>query len=65
MIDPEGRLLEDLASARNYAVTAARQIISDDVLSGVLDLSGYVEVTDEIGNTMLIVRFEEAILRSI
>jgi hypothetical protein len=65
VIDPEGLPLEDLAAARNYAVAAARQIISDDLLSGVFDLSGYVEVTDEVGNTVLIVRFEEAILRLI
>jgi hypothetical protein len=65
VVDPEGQPLEDLASARKHAVTAARQLISEDVLCGAFDLSGYVEITDEIGDTVLIVRFEEAILRLI
>lgn len=63
--DPEGRALESIASARNHAVTTARAMISDDVLTGILDLSGYVEVTDDLGKTVLILHFEEAVLRVI
>jgi hypothetical protein len=65
VVDPEGRALESVASARNHAVTAARAVISDDVLTGVLDLSGYIEVTDELGGMVMVVHFEEAVLRVI
>lgn len=59
--DPEGRALENAASARDHAVIAARSIMSENVLTGFLDLSDYVEITDELGDLVLVVSFEEAV----
>ena len=63
--DAEGETLESVTSARNRAVAAARSVISADVIGGVLDLSGFIEVTDEQGRIVLILHFEEAVLRSV
>jgi len=61
--DPEGRLFETVAAARGYAVYAARSIMSGDVLEGIFDPNGSVEVTDERGNRVFTLRFDEAVVR--
>lgn len=43
------------------ANTLARQIIADDVMSGLLDLDGHIEVQDENGYQLFDVPFREAV----
>jgi hypothetical protein len=59
--DEEGLELADLAAARSSAFDGIRSMASDDVRSGVLDLNGRVEITDEAGSILEIVRFLDAI----
>jgi hypothetical protein len=59
--DEEGVALDSPAEALRLALTNARGLISDDVASGVLDLNGAIQVTDEQGRTLLILPFEEAV----
>jgi hypothetical protein len=60
--DEEGRELPDEASARVEAVKGIRSILSEDVLGGVLDLKGRIDVVEEgDARPALTVAFEEAV----
>jgi hypothetical protein len=63
LADEEGVMLDSAADALRLALTNARGLISDDVASGVLDLNGAIQVTDEQGRTLLILPFEEAVIQ--
>ena len=63
--DTEGQALANLLCARNQAVATARALICDDILGGILDLTGFIEVTDERQRVVLILHYEEAVLRVI
>ena len=60
-IDDEGRQLADLAAARECAELDARHMAAESVRSGHLDLSHYVEVTDEDRRPLFRVTFGEAV----
>lgn len=57
----EGWELADDATAAANATAAARSLIASDVLDGVLDLSGRIEVEDETGRVLLTVPFASAV----
>jgi hypothetical protein len=61
MEDEEGQQLSDPEHARAKAVEGARSLLSAEVLSGDLDLRGRIEVTDEKGEIIFIVDFQEAL----
>lgn len=60
-LDPEGRELSDLEAARLVAVEEIRAMLGEEVAQGLLDLRGYIEIADEGGQVLDVVRFEEAI----
>lgn len=59
--DLNGLELPDLAAVHRQAVAGARSLICDDIRQGILDLSGAIEVTDEEGETVLLLRFDEVV----
>ena len=61
MEDEEGQELSGTDQARSIAVEGARSLLSAEVLAGDLDLRGRVEVTDEQGEIILVVDFEQVL----
>lgn len=59
--DGEGKLLSDLKAVREFAVAAARDIMSNNIKDGELCLSHRIEVEDEAGRQVLILKFGEAL----
>lgn len=59
--DDEGEELADLNAVRNEAVESARELMADDVAQGRPSELRVFEVTDEHGNTVLTLPFEDAI----
>lgn len=60
-VDCEGKLLPDLASARESAKEGARSIMADELRTiGRINLSHWVEIEDENGD-MTVVTFGEAV----
>jgi hypothetical protein len=59
--DEEGLELTDLDEARASAVDGIRSLASQEVRVGLLDLEGRVEIADEGGTVLGIVRFPEAV----
>jgi hypothetical protein len=59
--DPDGMEIDDLDGLREAALTGARSIVSHDARSGVIDLSGSIEVADTQGRVVLVVSFADAV----
>ena len=59
--DKEGQDLPDLASARQAAITAARQLAAESVREGRLHLDHYIEIENEYGAIVARVTFREAL----
>ena len=59
--DDEGQDLASDDEARLYAITGARSLLSAEVLEGMLDLNGQIEVTDGGNAPIMAVRFAEAV----
>jgi hypothetical protein len=59
--DEEGQELSDTEQARSIAVAGARSLLSAEVLDGDLDLRGRIEVTDERGEIILVVAFDQVV----
>ncbi len=59
--DPDGTDLPNVDSAVEHAVSEARQIITESVRQGRLDLRHYIKVRDEAGETVAVMRFEDAV----
>ena len=57
----EGWALADDTAACESAVAAARSLIANDVLDGILDLSARIEVEDGQGQSVVIVPFASAV----
>ena len=60
-LDEEGLELSSETDARLQAIRGARSLISAEVLEGTLDLDGQIEVTDERNDSVMTVRFREAV----
>ena len=60
-IDEEGLDLFSETDARAQAVRGARSLMSAEVLEGMLDLDGQIEVTDALNGAVLTVRFRDAV----
>ena len=61
VVDEEGRVLPDLASARANAVKEARELMLDTVAEGRINLSHRIEIADESGAVVARVTFGEAV----
>ncbi len=61
LLDPEGCELADLAAVERCALTAARSIISADVLDGRLRLDMRIDVEDPAGAVVHRLPFNQAI----
>jgi hypothetical protein len=62
--DEEGIAHPDEAAARTFALAGARSLIAGDVVEGILDLSGRIDVEDEAGKLVFSLPFEKAVTRS-
>ncbi len=60
-IDEEGADHGDLAEVRAYATASVRDMMSDDVKRGVLNLGSRIEVEDEHGTVVLVLYYRDAI----
>lgn len=58
--DDEGIDLQDEAAARTMAMDSIRSIISEEARKGVIDLDGYIDVTNESAETLTRIAFAEA-----
>lgn len=59
--DEEGRDLADLTAVRTVAIAEARELITESVQQGHLNLDHRIEVRDELGEVVLVMRFGEAV----
>jgi hypothetical protein len=59
--DDVGCELPGLDAVRRRALEAARSLIADDVQCGLIDLVGAIEVTDEMGEQVLVLRFADSV----
>jgi curved DNA-binding protein CbpA len=59
--DEEGTDVPDLAAARFQALQAVRDIVSEEAKKGVVDLHGRIEIADELGSTLHVLPFTDAI----
>lgn len=57
----EGWALDDSCAARHSATAAARSLIANDVLDGILDLSARIEVEDGDGKPVVTVPFASVV----
>lgn len=61
LLDPDGQDLADDAAAAERALSEARFLISQDVLTGVIDLAQRVDVEDPEGRIIHSLAFTDAI----
>jgi hypothetical protein len=59
--DDEGQELPDLEAARGVAVEGIRSILSDDVVHGVIDFGGRIDIADAAGALLASVPFRDAV----
>jgi hypothetical protein len=59
--DPDGLELPGLDAAISEAIRGARSIIAEDVQAGVIHLGGRIEIADETGEVLRVVRFHEVV----
>ncbi len=59
--DEEGSEHVDEGAARACAIASARDVMTDDIRSGELDLSSFIEVEDEHHKLLFTISFEEAV----
>ena len=60
LLDPEGVELPDLSAVEKRALVAARDMLSDEMKAGTLDLRYRIEVEDAEGNLLHSLPLEEA-----
>lgn len=60
--DEEGRELPDLEAARQEAISAARELMGEDLKAGLLRLGHRIEIGDADGSELLVVPFAEAVM---
>lgn len=58
--DEEGHDYADIEAARAQAMVGIRSLISEEAKTGLLDLTGAIEITDDSGNLLCFVSFGEA-----
>lgn len=58
--DDEGVDLPSASAARGHVIDSIRSIMSAEIRGGTLDLTGYVDVTNEAGEQLQRITFMEA-----
>jgi hypothetical protein len=58
--DDEGVEMEEAVHARGMAVDSIRSIVADEARSGLIDLSGHIDVEDQHGDVVFTTEFKEA-----
>ena len=61
LLDPEGRQVDDAALIAGMALKDARGMISQDALTGQIDLDQSIEVKDESGALVHQLAFRDAV----
>ena len=61
LLDPEGRQVDDTALIASMALKDARGMISQDALTGQIDLDQCIEVKDESGTLVHQLAFRDAV----
>lgn len=61
LFDDEGHEVADLVAAHELALSAARDILSHEILTGTLTLNRRIDVTDETGRIVLSVPFTDVV----
>lgn len=59
--DEEGRELPDIGAAREAAIRAIRDVMSEEVKAGRIDLRGYIEIVEEARGMHCRVPFSSAV----
>jgi hypothetical protein len=59
--DDEGRELEDDDDPRAFAIRSIRSILSEEVIKGIVDLTGWIDIRSESGIQFGRVCFSEAV----
>jgi len=59
--DEEGRELEDHEDPHAFAVRSIRSILSEEVMKGLVDLTGWIDIRSESGVQIGRVSFREAV----
>ena len=59
--DEEGLELPNLAAARLQALKGARELMTEQIRHGCLELSHWIDVTDEGGDKVLTIAFRDAV----
>lgn len=59
--DEEGSEFSDLEHARASAVASVRSILSDEISRGSLDMRGRIDIADNDGVLITVVRFSDAV----
>jgi len=59
--DPEGMEAADLATAKQQAIQAARQLLANAIMAGTKPIGKAFRITDDAGTLLLIVPFSEAL----
>ena len=59
--DPDGTEAVDLTAAKHEAILAARQLLANAILTGVLPLGTAFQITDEAGRMLVTVPFSDAL----
>jgi hypothetical protein len=61
MQDVQGRELADIDAARREAIKGARSILSYEVLQGLIDLTGRIDVADPDGRVLFSMPFLDTV----
>ena len=59
--DDEGRDFPDLAAAKDNALAEAKEMMTQSVHDGALDLNHHIDVRDEGGKVVYVLRFADAV----
>lgn len=59
--DEEGVDLADLGEARDRAIAGIRGLLGQELVHGVLDLRGRIDITDDTGASIMVVPFSDAV----
>ena len=59
-LDPEGVELPDLSAAKQKALIAARDVLSADINTGLIDLRFRIDIEDNAGHVVHSLAFAEA-----
>lgn len=59
--DEEGVEAADLDGARSQAIAGIRGFLSHEVINGILDLRGRIDIADSSGTMLMTVAFSDAV----